>query len=165
MAERFGLTIFEMGAELRNMIASESELGMKIKQTVESGNLVDDETIMEVVDIYLDRLSNSHAILFDGIPRTLGQSEMLLERLANHGRQASAVLITVSEQVAIERMMSRGRQDDTEDVMRRRLDHYQQQTVPVIESFRTAGHLVEVNGEQGIEQVAADLAAGIEPLM
>lgn len=165
LAEKFNLTIFEMGSELRNMIASESELGLRIKQTVESGNLVDDETIMQVIDAFLDNATRDQSILFDGIPRTVGQSNMLLERLKNHGRDAHAVMINVSEDTAINRMMSRGRQDDTEEVIRRRLENYEKETVPVIDSFRENGKLVEVDGEQGIEQVASDLYDGIAPLM
>lgn len=157
LSKKFDLEVFEMGGQLRSMIASGSELGNRIKETVESGNLVDDDTIMQVVEEMLKNVPQDKAILFDGIPRTITQGHKLLEVLQGHGRDAFGVYINVGEEEAIERMMERGRNDDNEETIRRRLDNYLEQTVPVINGFRQRDHLIEIDGEQTIDEVSEEM--------
>ncbi len=157
LEERYALKSFEMGAELRKAIASQNELGMKIKATVEAGNLVDDDTIMEVIEAFLSTIDSGQSLIFDGIPRTLVQSEKLLTLLEAHDRSVSGIFIDVDEEVAIERMLERGRNDDSMETIRRRLDNYIEQTTPVIKKFETEGRLIRVNGNLSIEAVTAEM--------
>ncbi len=157
LIKEFGLANFEMGAELRAAVASGSELGNKVKGIIEAGDLVDDDTIMAIVDEKLHSVPKDQAILFDGIPRTKVQAEKLLEVLNANGRDAFGVFINVSEEECITRMLGRGRQDDTEETIRRRLDNYVVNTVPVIDGFKERDRLIEIDGEQTIEQVTAEM--------
>ncbi len=183
LAEKHSLMIFEMGGQLRQLIESQSPLGEKIKDIVNSGNLVDDNTIVEVVSNFLSTLSSDQNVLFDGIPRTATQSEKLLDLLSQNNRDAFAVLIKISEDEAIKRLTQRRvcekckgvyapsyksdvcehcggklivRHDDNIESIQRRLENYRNETLPVIESFYERDRLIEVDGEQLIEKVTEE---------
>ncbi len=183
LAEKHSLKIFEMGGQLRQLIESQSPLGEKIKDIVNSGNLVDDNTIVEVVSNFLSTLSSDQNVLFDGIPRTATQSEKLLDLLSQNNRDAFAVLIKISEDEAIKRLTQRRvcekckgvyapsyksdvcehcggklivRHDDNIESIQRRLENYRNETLPVIESFYERDRLIEVDGEQLIEKVTEE---------
>ncbi len=191
LEERYHLKVFEMGGQLRQMIASGTPLGNKIKEIVNAGNLVDDDTVLQVVGEFIGSLSSDQPILFDGIPRTVAQSEKLLKLLADHGRDAFAVLIKITEEEAIKRLTQRRvcekckgvyppsyrsdecqhcggklivRQDDTPESIKRRLENYKNETLPVIERFYDRDHLIEVDGEQDIEKVSSEMIERVDYL-
>ncbi|MFH0838217.1 MAG: nucleoside monophosphate kinase [Patescibacteria group bacterium] len=185
LAERYGLKVFDMGHELRSMIASGEDLGKKIKNTVESGNLVSDDIILEVVEKFLESGAKGQNVLFDGIPRTIIQSEKLLALLSAHGRDAFALNIKISEREAIERLTKRRmcvnckeiypafykgdscsechgalvtRSDDSNlDSINQRLHNFAVETKPVIEDFYKRDRLIEVDGEQAIPDVTEEM--------
>ncbi len=184
LAEQYGLTIFEMGGVLRQMIASGSELGNQIKTIVEAGDLVSDDVIMQVVEKFL-AAHEGHNVLFDGIPRTIGQSEKLQGVLSSHGRDAFALNIKITEKEAIERLTKRricanckevypaffkgdactkcggeliSRSDDSNlDSIKKRLHNFEKETIPVIDSFAKRDRLIEVDGEQSIPDVTEEM--------
>lgn len=185
LADRYKLSVFEMGGALRHMIASGTELGNTIKATVESGDLVSDDIIMQVVEDFLNGEGKGHNVLFDGIPRTVNQSEKLLALLAEHGRDAFALHIKITEQEAVERLTQRRmcsnckeiypaffkgeacsecggelvtRSDDSNlDSIRKRLDNFVNETMPVIEAFYKRDRLIDVDGEQAIPDVTEEM--------
>lgn len=191
LSEKYDLKIFEMGGQLRHIMASGSPLGQKIGSIVNAGNLVDDQTVMEVVAEFIAGLSNEDRILFDGIPRTLDQSDKLISLLSKGGRDAFAVLIKISEEEAIKRLTQRRvcesckgvyppsynsdvcqhcghklivRQDDNLESIQRRLENYRNETVPVINSFYERDHLIEVDGDQAIEKVTSEMIDKVDYL-
>lgn len=185
LAERYGLKVFDMGGALRSMIASGSDLGNTIKDTVEGGNLVGDEIIMKVVEEFLEHEAKGANVLFDGIPRTMNQAEKLLALLGSHGRDAFALDIKISEREAIERLTKRrmcvnckeiypafykgdscsecggqliSRSDDGNiESINKRLQNFAAQTMPVIEDFYKRDRLIEVDGEQAIPDVTEEM--------
>ena len=185
LAERYNLKVFDMGSALRAMIASGSELGNKIKDTVESGNLVSDDIIMEVVERFLEAEAKGSNVLFDGIPRTVNQEEKLLAVLSMHGRDAFALDIKISEKEAITRLTKRRmcvsckeiypaffkgdtcsecggdlitRSDDSNlDSIKNRLESFKAETMPVIRHFYERDRLIEVDGEQNIPDVTEEM--------
>lgn len=185
LAERYGLRVFDMGSQLRNMIDSGTELGNRIKNIVERGDLVDDNTIMEVVNTFLNTLSAEDQMVFDGIPRTMMQANKLLELLKQHKRETFALLVKISENEAIKRLTQRRvcsqckeiypafykeekcaecggelitREDDSNlDAIKKRLENYQKETKPVIDHFYSIDRLIEVDGEQSIPDVTEEM--------
>jgi len=185
LAERYNLKVFEMGGALRAMIASGSELGSRIKTIVEEGNLVSDDVIMKVVEEFVNYEGKNHNVLFDGIPRTMGQSQKLQELLKSHNRDTFALEIKISEEEAIERLTKRRicsqckevypafykekncsecdgklemRSDDSNlDSIQKRLDNFENETKPVIQDFYKKDRLIEVDGEQGIVDVTEEM--------
>jgi len=185
LADRYDLNVFDMGSQLRRIISSGIPLGEKIKEIVNRGDLVDDDTIMQVVENFIQNLSSpDQSLLFDGIPRTLQQSEKLLSILKAHDRNAFAVLINISEDEAVNRLTQRricpqcktiypafykndvcendqatlvARQDDTNlDSIKRRIENYKNETIPVIDNFYKIDRLIKVDGEQDIVKVTEE---------
>ncbi|MBU0577592.1 nucleoside monophosphate kinase [Patescibacteria group bacterium] len=185
LAEMYGLKVFDMGAELRGMIESGTELGVKIKDIVERGDLVDDDTIMEVIENFLKSISSDQSVVFDGIPRTMNQAEKLLSLLKSHGRKVFGLHVKISEKEAISRLTQRRvcsnckevypafyknddcakchgalitRQDDSNlDAITKRLENYQRETESVIQHFYGVDRLIEVDGEQPIPDVTEEM--------
>jgi len=185
LADRYNLNIFDMGFELREIISSGTPLGERIKDIVNRGDLVDDDTIMEVVENFIKSLSSpDQSLLFDGIPRTLNQNEKLLSILKLHDRDAFAVLIKISKEESIKRLTQRRicpqckaiypafyknnvcehdqvdlvtRSDDSNiDAVTRRIENYTNETVPVIKKFYEVDRLIEIDGEQDIISVTEE---------
>jgi len=185
LAERYGLKVFDMGSELRSMIESGTDLGQRIKDIVERGDLVDDNSILEIVENFLKSVPQDQSVVFDGIPRTMVQAEKLLELLKKYNREAFGLLVEISEEEAIKRLTQRRvcskckeiypafykdencakcdgilmtRQDDSNlDSIKQRLKNYQDETTPAIEHFYSIDRLIEVDGEQSIPDVTEEM--------
>lgn len=185
LAEKYGLQVFDMGSQLRSMIESKSELGVRLKDIIERGDLADDVTVLEVIESFLSGISADKSVVFDGIPRTLKQSEGLLGLLATYQRETFALLVKISEKEAVKRLTQRRvcsnckeiypaffksstcaecggelitRQDDSNiDAIKKRLENYQNETTPVIKHFYDIDRLIEVDGEQAIPDVTEEM--------
>lgn len=162
IAEHFELKIFEMGAELRAISQQNTDLGIRIKEIITSGDLVPDEIIMEMVEQFVDKIDSTQHVLFDGIPRTANQSELLHSLLEKHDRTSVGVFIELSEKVAVERMLMRKRADDTPEGIKKRFENYKASTVPVIDIFAKNNRLITIHGEQTIDEVTREIINGLE---
>ena len=165
LADRLGIPAISTGEIVRGAIASGSDLGRRIEQIVSAGELVDDGTMGEIVRRRLSQDDASGGFLLDGYPRTLPQAATLEAVLGDLGRSISAVIVMdVAEDELVERMLGRGRSDDREDVIRRRLTVYRHQTEPLIEHYRDLGTRLEIDGSQPIEAVNSAIlsALGVE---
>ena len=147
IVDAFGVVHVSTGDMLRAAIAAETEMGVAVKQILDSGGLVDDDTMVGLVK---ERLGQSdiveNGVLLDGFPRTIAQAEALFSLLGSDRPINAAINLEVSVDEVTTRMIARGRPDDTPEGIAERLGLYQQETVPVIEWFRTQGKLVEVDG-------------------
>ncbi|QZZ19210.1 adenylate kinase [Leptothermofonsia sichuanensis E412] len=146
------------GDILREAVANQTPLGMKAKSFMDSGELVPDQL---VIDLMRERLSQSDAHsgwILDGFPRTVTQAAFLDDLLSEINQLYNyAVNLEVPDEVLIARLLGRGRQDDTEDVIRRRLQVYREQTAPLINFYQTRQKLVSVDGNAPPDEVTADL--------
>lgn len=155
LAARHGIAHVATGDILRAAVAARTELGQRVAPILERGDLVPDDLM---VDLIRERLRNEDGFVLDGFPRTLPQAEALDAMLAEIGKPLDAVLLlAVSDDVARERMRGRalaeGRSDDTPQVIENRLRLYHELTEPVVERYRAAGLLLEVDGERTVEEV------------
>lgn len=184
LAQSKNLAIFETGAELRKMAASDTELGRKVKEIMEAGNLVSTEVVMDIIRAFINSLEEGQSALFDGIPRSQDQQEQFDALMEEEGREFTGILIEISEEEALKRLTTRRicqgcksaypafydkeaceacggelvtRKDDTPDAIRTRLDTYANKTVPVIEDYKSRDKMVSVNGEQSIEAVTEEM--------
>jgi len=183
LAAHYNLKAFDIGTQFRKDIQAGTPLGHKIKDEVEAGMLVDDEIVMDVAEEVIEGIDPKQPILFDGVPRTMSQVDKLLQLLAKHGRDAFAVNIKISEDEGITRLTKRRicpqchgiyppsytadtcehcggtlitRVDDNPESIKRRIENYKAQTVPVIKTFYDRDRLIEVDGEQPIETVTKE---------
>lgn len=171
IANKHNYTIFETGAELRKLAQEESPLGQKVKSIIESGNLVSNETVMEIVENFVNSQPQEQKIIFDGIPRQKVQAESFNSLMLKLGKEFKCILIEVSKSEAVKRMLSRTiikdgkevkRKDDNPEAIEKRLQIYFDETYPVIESYKEQNQLISINGEQSIEDVTTEIFTKIE---
>lgn len=170
LAERLGVPAISTGDIFRSNIKNGTELGRRVQDITASGALVPDELTNELVR---DRLAQPDAVdgfLLDGYPRNVAQVAALDEMLAAAGQQLDlAVELTVDPQVVVERLTKRaeieGRADDTEDVIRHRLDVYAEQTAPISQVYAARGVLAQVDGLGEVDEVTERLVAALAPVL
>lgn len=162
IAEFYGIPHISTGEILRAQVAQGTDLGNQAKTYMDRGDLVPDQLILDMVE---ERLSASDAQggwLLDGFPRTVPQAEFVDELLHKQGNASLQVVnLDVADAVLIERLLARGRQDDTETTIRNRLQVYRDQTAPLIDFYTQRQQLVTVNGDQFIDDVTANLKQAI----
>lgn len=162
IAEQLGIPAISTGEMLRQAVKEGSELGRRVESILEAGELVDDETMADLVRARLGRADTVGGFLLDGYPRTPGQAETLNSILAEREEELTAVLlIEAPEEELIERALGRGRADDTEEVLRERLRVYREQTAPLVGYYDRLGLLSRIDGNRPIEEVTSHIFAAL----
>jgi len=164
IAESLGIPAISTGDIFRYNIKNETALGLQVKEILASGAYVPDEVTNAIVR---DRLGQQDAVggfLLDGYPRTKAQVLELDDMLAAQGTSLDAVLeLTVDTDEVVQRLLKRaeidGRADDTEDVIRRRLNVYDEETAPLAAIYRGRGLLHQVDGMGEMDEVAGRIQA------
>ena len=159
LAEKLGVAHISTGEILRQEVQQHTELGSKAKLYMDKGELVPDHLILEMVKGSLLKPESSPGWILDGFPRNVSQAEFL-DRLLEDIHQACTQVINldVPDEILVERLLARGRKDDTEEVLRHRLVVYHNQTKPLIDFYRDRQLLTSVNGNQSLEGVTSNLA-------
>lgn len=151
LSETFDIPAISTGDIFRLNVKNETELGKQAKAFMDRGEYVPDSLTNELVR---DRLSHSDAtdgFLLDGYPRTADQVQELDDILAEKNQQLDAVvMLSADVDEVVRRLLNRaieqGRADDTEDVIRHRLDVYEEQTAPLISVYAARGLVITVDG-------------------
>ncbi|SEG95557.1 Adenylate kinase [Saccharopolyspora kobensis] len=154
LSEQLGVPHISTGDLFRANIGNETPLGQKAKSYMDAGELVPDEVTNEMVR---DRLGDEDAakgFLLDGYPRNTAQAEVLRDMLAADETELTAVLqFDVPEEELVKRMLARGRSDDTEDVIRRRLAVYRSETEPLLDYYQD--RIIKIDAVGSIEEITA----------
>jgi adenylate kinase len=158
LAEAYGIPAISTGDIFRFNVKNETELGKLAKAFMDRGEYVPDSVTNDLVR---DRLSHDDAaegFLLDGYPRTADQVAELDGILDGLGKKLDAVVqLTADTDEVVRRLLNRaieqGRSDDTEDVIRRRLEVYEAETAPLISVYASRGLVVMVDGLGAIEDV------------
>ena len=158
IVKKYNLYQLSTGDLLRNEIKKKSELGNKIYSIINSGGLVSDEIVGNLIEKFLSKNEFKNKIIFDGYPRTLTQAKNLDNLLIKYGQKVDVVLkLTVSLETIkkriSERQIQENRMDDSDDVAIKRFQTYDQSTKPVLEYYKKQKLIKEVNGEQKIEEI------------
>lgn len=146
------------GDIFRRNMADGTPLGLRVREIVEGGGLVPDEITTQLVVERLAQPDARSGFILDGFPRTLGQARALDEALDDEGLRAVVTLEVPAEEL-VRRMLSRGRADDSEESIRRRLRVYGEETEPLIGFYRERGLLAEASGTGGVEEITARILA------
>lgn len=159
-----GIPAISTGDIFRYNISNETPLGLEVKEILDSGGYVPDELTNSIVRDRLAEADTEPGFLLDGYPRTPGQVEALDEMLAEHSRTLDVVLeLTVDVDEVVQRLLKRaqesGRSDDTEDVIRQRLDIYTKETAPLTGLYAARGLLRQVDGLGPVDEVAGRIDA------
>lgn len=158
LAQSLNIPHISTGEILREAIAKKTPLGQKAQVYMDKGELVPDELLLDLVQERLKENDAQNGWILDGFPRTVNQASFLNEVLAETGQFIPCVIdLEVPEDVLVQRLLGRGRKDDNEDTIRRRLEVYHQQTAPVTDFYRQQGQLNSINGNSSLEAVQASL--------
>ncbi len=167
IAEKYGLYHFAMGEKLREQIASGSELGQKIKSTVDSGLLVSDDLILEVLRDVKNQAVKT-GIVFDGFPRIIDQAIILDKMLAEVGLEVDAMCLLkvtgeevdkrINDRIAIE---NRG-DDKDKSVVENRMNVFLKESIPLSEYYKAKNKFYELDGKESIDEIFKKLCDIIE---
>jgi len=164
LARELGIPAISTGDMLREAVANGSELGRRVRRIMESGELVGDDLMAEVVTERLAQPDTARGFLLDGYPRTASQAETLLGILEGEGSTLDhVVFITVPEEELVRRAIQRQRgADDKEEVVRERLRVYREKTEPLVDYYRGKGLLRQVDGNRPVDDVRQSILDAFE---
>lgn len=166
VAESYGIPAISTGDIFRANVAQGTPLGLQAKEYMDRGAYVPDDLTNALV---LDRLAHSDAgagFLLDGFPRTLPQVHTLDSTLEETAGGLDAVIqLVIDTDAVVERLLKRakdqGRSDDTEDVIRKRLEVYQEQTHPLVAVYAQRGVLVSVDAVGSVDEVTDRISGAL----
>ena len=161
LVERYGVAHISTGDMLRAAVAAGTELGRQAKEVMDAGELVSDELILGIVAERFEEPDTAPGFLLDGFPRTEAQADGLFALLAPHTVDR-AIDLDVADDVVMQRMLDRGRADDTPEAIARRLELYEAETAPLRKLFADRGVLVTVDGLGTPAEVHQRIVAAIE---
>jgi len=155
IAEKYNVPHISTGDILRAAVKKGTELGKLAKSYMDRGELVPDDVIIGIIK---ERLSQpdvrERGFILDGFPRTLPQAEALDRMLEELSMPLDKVVyLNVDDEEIVKRLLSRGRADDTEEVIRNRLKVYREQTAPLIDYYSEKCLLAEVYGVGDIDEI------------
>jgi adenylate kinase len=156
--EKYDLVHLSTGDIFRKEINQKTKLGLEAKQYMDEGNLVPDELVIRIVINAMDKHSDSNGVIFDGFPRTLEQAVELDKILSNKNKDINVVIaLDCKGEILVQRLLKRGldsgRTDDNEEVIRKRLLVYQNQTAPLIDYYKKQNKFININGSGTIDEV------------
>jgi adenylate kinase len=169
LADKLGVPLQISGDLVRRMAELDKGImGDICRETLSTGHYVGDSEMFVLWKARLKDKDMQNGWVIDGFPRNMTQAEFLADKLDKYGKIVDVVFyLKVSEAVSIARLLKRGRKltdgslHDSEELIRERLKRYKAEEASVLEYYRQRGVLVEINGEQEVEQVHADIMAAI----
>ena len=167
IAQRLGIPAISTGDIFRANVSAGTPLGQQAKEYMDAGDYVPDAVTNDMVR---DRIAEEDArsgFLLDGYPRTVDQVEELDKMLAEAGESVdAAVQLTVNDEELVQRLLNRahveGRADDTEEVIRRRQEVYNDQTAPLLTVYADRGQLIKVDGMGKVDDVTSRVLAELD---
>ena len=164
LSEKLGVPHISTGDLFRANIGEGTPLGLEAKSYMDAGNLVPDDVTVRMVESRLEEDDAKAGFLLDGFPRTVPQADELERILKGLGLDLDGVVqFDVSEDVVVERMLARGRADDTEDVIRNRMQVYARETAPLLDHY--ADKVIKIKAEGTVEEINAATMAELDKLM
>jgi adenylate kinase len=168
LAAHYGIAHLSSGALLRAEVAQGTKIGLIAADYLRRGDLVPDDLVLEMLSVPVLEAASDGGYVLDGFPRTLRQAEEAYSVARQvEGIELQAVVhLRVSHDELRNRLQLRadreGRSDDSDDVIERRFKVYDTETEPLLDFYTQRGLLIEVNGEQPVDGVFADITAAIE---
>lgn len=163
LINKYGLVHLSTGDILRSEIARGTKLGMEAKQIMDQGNLVSDEIVIGMIESKLDANPNANGFIFDGFPRTQAQAVALDDLLQKKGTAISGMLaLEVDNEELIKRLLIRGKEsgradDQNEEIIRNRVNEYNNKTLPLKKYYSEQAKFHSINGIGSIESIFNEL--------
>lgn len=168
LVDKHGIPQLSTGEMLRAAVKAGTEVGKRAKAVMDSGQLVSDEIVNQIVSDRIDEPDASQGFILDGYPRTVPQAQALTRILAEKGQKLDAVIeLKVDESALLKRMERRVaetiaaggqvRADDNPESFRKRLNEYREKTAPLSAYFAGTGQLKTVDGMADMDVVTAEI--------
>lgn len=151
LSEHLSLPYIEMGQVFRNRATDKDEVGIKIKKALDAGVLVENEIVIKILHNLLNQDTYKSGYILDGYPRDDHQLKGLDSDID------MVFYINISDEEAIKRLLLRARENETKEILAKRLEVYHNLTEPLLDYFRQKGILKEINGEKSIEEVNSEV--------
>jgi len=169
IVNKFNLFQLSTGDLLRNEIKNKSKLGSEISSIMNSGELVSDNIVNNLIEKFISNDAYKNKIIFDGYPRTIIQAENLDDLLKKYNQKIDIVLkLSVSSETVKKRILERQTQekraDDSEDIVIKRYKTYEKSSEPVIDYYKQSNLLKVVNGEAGIPEINRQISGLIDAI-
>ena len=167
LAKKLGFYHWDMGGILRDTGKQDSDLGREVKDLIDRGVLLDDELLLKVARAKLETITPETGVVFDGIPRRIGQAEFLIGFLRSQGRKDFAtVFLDIPKTETLKRLLLRaqtqGRADDTQEAIEFRLQQYYDDTLPVLEYLKNESTFYTIDGLPTIAEVTENINSNLE---
>ena len=144
------------GELLRKEVDLKTNLGIQVKEIINSGKLVKDELVLEIVRKNL--LKKNKGWILDGYPRNISQANSLNGVLEDINQVLEMVFyLDVNEEILVKRLLNRGRADDNENTIRTRLSIYKQTTEPLIDFYRKKNILEYIDGDRELKIISDEI--------
>lgn len=154
LAQQANLKHISSGDLLREAVEKKTDVGRQAEEYIEAGKLVPDQLVLSLIMEALGALDDHAGWILDGYPRNADQAEALEDVLSTNREVIDAVVfLEVDADVVTQRLLGRGRQDDTEETIRSRLDVFNEETLPVLEFYELRYDVHRVDGSKPIEDV------------
>ena len=158
LSERYNIPEISTGDMLRSAVHKGTPLGLEAKSYMDRGALVPDEVMIGIIRERLAQDDTERGFILDGFPRTVAQAEALSRLSEEQQRPIEHVIsIAVPQEELLQRLAGRrqleGRQDDTDEAIRHRLEVYERETAPLIDYYRRQGLLRCIVGVGTIDEI------------
>ena len=163
LSKKIDFQHISVGDLLRENISNNTKLGKLATTYVDSGELVPDDLIIELVNSSVQSLQNNKdsqfsGMILDGFPRTINQASSLDAKISDLGtRIKSVIYLDILDEKIITRLQARGRNDDKPHLIRNRLNVYRDQTEPLLGYYNEKKLLDSINGDQKMEDVNSSI--------
>jgi len=169
IVKKFNLHQLSTGELLRKEIKDKTDLGLQISSIINSGNLVSDEIVGNLIEKYVSNNNYKNRLIFDGYPRNLIQAKYLDELLGKYDQKIDVVLkLSVGLEIIKKRISERKnlekRADDNEKIAIKRYEMYENNIKPVIDFYKQSNLLKVVNGEATIDEINIEISGLIESI-
>tara|TARA_B100000945_G_scaffold313140_1_gene308700 strand:+ start:745 stop:1317 length:573 start_codon:yes stop_codon:yes gene_type:complete len=169
IVNKFNLYQLSTGDLLRNEIKKKTQLGSKISSIINSGELVSDEIVTNLIEKFISNSDYKNKIIFDGYPRNLNQAKNLDNLLKKYNQKIDIVLkLSVSLETIKKRILERRtqekREDDNELVAVKRYKTYEKSSEPIIDYYKQSNLVKVINGEVGISEINGEIGGLIDAI-
>jgi adenylate kinase len=162
LSERLGVPRISTGDMLREALHQGAPLGKAAAPFLERGELVPDHLLVEMIRERVRQPDCARGYILDGFPRTLPQAEALEQIAGSKAREFVVLNLEVPREELLRRLSGRGREDDKDLAVEKRLQEYVDRTTPLVEYFTRRHQLHRVNGFRPMDEVSADLQRIVE---
>ena len=169
IVEKYNLHQLSTGALLRKEIKNKTELGLQISSIINSGNLVSDEIVGDLIEKYLSNKTYKNRLIFDGYPRNLTQARNLDRLLKKYDQKIdivlklSVTLETIKKRIS-DRKAQEKRADDIETIAIKRYETYESNIIPIINFYKQSNLLRVVDGETSITEISNEIGRLIDSI-